>query len=284
MKSLFHWACTLGLVGSTVLGSVMIGNQWVLALPQEQILQKLQGVPVFTIADAQGSLLVASSSNQQNPNNQQNQTSVVGVFISQQDAQAFLEKLKTENAQAAQSMQVVPVSLAQVYRLAQENKDKPERLVVDFLPVQQQVDTALAMQRQSAPQSGGQTPQLYRQGDVPLFYASNLTMRVQRNNQEINAIPLFFEREELQRMVDDYKRQNPNSNVTIEVEVGSLEGLLQNLQSSNDPQLNQIVLIPPKASVEFVRTQLRTQPGTQQPNPAQPSPRQNQPQQRQNQR
>ena len=282
MKSLIRWGATLGLVGSTFLGAAIIGNRQVLALPQEQILQKLRGIPVFTIADAQGSLLVATpANNQENANNQQNRTSVVGVFISQQDAQAFLEKLKTENAQAVQSMQVVPVSLAQVYQLAQENKDKPERLVVDFLPVQQQVDAAVALQRQS----GGQTPQLYRQGDVPLFYAPNLTMRFERNNQQITAVPLFFEREELQKMVDDYKRQNPNSNVTIEIEVGSLEGLLQNLQTSNDPQLSQIVLVPPRASVEFVRNFQQTQPGSQQLRPNQPAnQRQNQPQQRQNQR
>ena len=282
MKSLIRWGATLGLLGSTVLGSAILGNQQVLALPQEQILQKLRGVPVFTIADGQGALLVASpANNQQNSNNQQTRASVVGVFISQQDAQAFLEKLKTENAQAVQSMQVVPVSLAQVYQLAQENKDKPERLVIDFLPVQQQVDAAVALQRQG----GGQTPQLYRQGDVPLFYAPNLTMRFQRNNQQITAVPLFFEREELQRMVDDYKRQNPNSNVTIEIEVGSLEGLLQNLQTSNDPQLNQIVLVPPRSSVEFVRNLQQTQPNSPQIRPNQPAnQRQNQPQQPQNRR
>lgn len=285
MKSLLRWGATLGLFGSLVLGAVSIGNQQVLALPQDQILQKLRSVPVFTIADGQGSLLVATpADNQQNSNNQPNRTSVVGVFISRQDAQAFLEKLKTENAQAVQSMQVVPVTLAQVYALAQENKDKPERLVIDFLPVQQQVDAAVALQQQNR----GQAQQLYRQGDVPLFYAPGLSMRVQRNNQQINAFPLFFEREELQRMVDDYKRQNPNNNATIEIEVGSLEGLLANLQSSNDPQLNQIVLVPPKASVDFVRSLQPTQPGSQQPSPNQPAnqpaQRQNAPQQRQNQR
>jgi hypothetical protein len=44
-------------------------------------------------------------------------TPVAGVFISQKDAQAFVERLKKEKPELGQTVQVVPVSLAEVYKL-----------------------------------------------------------------------------------------------------------------------------------------------------------------------
>ena len=51
----------------------------VLALPQEQILQKLGPVPVFTITDSKGAPLVASVPNAKN------KAAVAGVFINQEE-------------------------------------------------------------------------------------------------------------------------------------------------------------------------------------------------------
>jgi nickel transport protein len=98
MKSLMRWGAVLGLVGSALLGSTLSGNMQALALPEEQILQKLKSVPVFAITDAQGAPLIASRTNQGK------QTLETGVFINQQDAQEFVEKLKTKNPQLAQSV------------------------------------------------------------------------------------------------------------------------------------------------------------------------------------
>ena len=54
MKSVGRWGVTLGLVGTTIMGSSLIGSTQVLALPQEQILEKLGPIPVFTITDNKG--------------------------------------------------------------------------------------------------------------------------------------------------------------------------------------------------------------------------------------
>ncbi|MGL5808235.1 MAG: Tic22 family protein, partial [Xenococcaceae cyanobacterium] len=84
MKSFIRFGATLGLVGSTFLGAWGSLDLKALALPQEQILQKLKPVPVFTITDQQGAPLVASG---------ENNAKVAGVFISQQDAQNFVSQL-----------------------------------------------------------------------------------------------------------------------------------------------------------------------------------------------
>ena len=59
MNSLMRWSTTLGLVGSTVLATWLGQTLKVLALPTDDVIKILQGVPVFTISDAQGAPLVA---------------------------------------------------------------------------------------------------------------------------------------------------------------------------------------------------------------------------------
>ena len=243
MKSRVHLGATLGLVGSAIMGSALIGGMPVLALPQEQILQKLGPVPVFTITDNKGAPLVASASNTQNKG------SLAGVFINQKDAQAFVAQLKTKNPNLAKTVRVVPVSLGEVYKLDQANQNKPNALDVAYVPSKQQVDSALALLRQN-----GQ--KVNRFNGTPLFVAKagkqEGYLTIKQANQQV--IPFFFNKEELQTMLDRFKKQQPSLASTIKIQVVNLEGVLKTLQTGNDQQLNQIMLIPPRESIEFVRS------------------------------
>ena len=60
IKPLVRWSITLGVAGATFLSWGILENLVAIALPEEEILQKLDPVPVFTIADEQGAPLVAS--------------------------------------------------------------------------------------------------------------------------------------------------------------------------------------------------------------------------------
>lgn len=243
MKSFVRWSATVGLVGSAVLGSVLAGAMQVLALPKDQILQKLRPIPVFTIANAQGAPLVASP-----PQGQKGQP-VAGVFISQKDAQTFLESLKTRNPDLAKGVSVVPVSLAEVYQLELDNKGKPDGLNFAFVPSKQQVDSATTLLKQT-----GQQVQQFN--GTPLFVAKGGKdkgyLTIQQGNQSV--IPMFFKKEELQTLLDNFKKQQPNMASTVEIQVLNLEGLIQVLQEKNDPQLNQIVLVPSEESINYVRS------------------------------
>jgi len=246
MKSLVRWSATLGLVGSTLVGSFLTNNLPALALTEDQVLQKLRPVPVFTVTDAQGAPLVASIPRGDNTNQT---AALAGVFISQKDAQAFVEKLKTDKPELGKAVQVVPVSLAEVYKLKKENENKPDGLNFAFIPVKEQVQSAQALMSQS----GQQAPPF--QG-TPLFVAKGgqdqgyLTM--QQNGKAI--IPFFFDKEQLQGMVDRFKQQQPNLASTIKIEVVPLEGVIQTLQKSNDEQLNNIAIVPSQESINFLRS------------------------------
>jgi hypothetical protein len=244
MKSLVRWSATLGLVGSTLLGSVFTGNLQALALPEEQVVRTLQSIPVFTVTDAQGAPLVASV-----PDGNNKTQSVAGVFISQKDAQAFVDRLKKDKPDIGKNVQVVPVSLAQIFKLRKENQNKPDGLSFAFIPVQQQVQTA-----QTLMGATGQQAQQFQ--GTPLFVARGgqeqgyLTIQEQGKS----VIPFFFEKEQLQQLVDRFKQQKPDMAATVKVEAVPLEGVIQTLQSSNNQQLQNIVLVPSQEAIAYLRS------------------------------
>ena len=277
MKSLVRLGAILGIAGSALLGSLATDNMSALALPEPQILDKLRPVPVFTITDAAGAPLIASVPKQ--GQGQSGNASVAGIFISQKDAQAFVEQLKTRNPQLAASVRVMPVSLGEIYQISQANKGKPDEVQFAYVPTPQQVQSAKTVLQQT-----GQ--QVNEFNGVPLFLArggpENGYLTIQRGQQEV--IPLFFNKEELQAMVERFKQQQPNVTAAIKIEVVNLESVLEALRTENDPFLTQLILIPPRESLEFVRSlqpagagNQNQRPATQSPAPApsqtQPAPR-----------
>ncbi|MEQ8995100.1 MAG: Tic22 family protein [Coleofasciculus sp. B1-GNL1-01] len=239
MKSLVRWSATLGLVGTTLLGSFFGGNLRALALTEQQVMEKLQTVPVFTVTDGEGSPLVASIPNQNNQNE-----AVAGVFISQRDAEAFVERLKREKPELGNQVRVVPVSLAEVYQLDQQSQNQPNGLDFAYIPVQQQVQSA----QQLLPQG-----QEFR--GVPLFVAKGGQqggyLTIQQEGQQV--IPFFFDKEQLQNLVNRFKEQQPNLASSVQIQVVPLEGIINTLQTQDNPQLEQILLIPSQESLQFLR-------------------------------
>lgn len=251
MKSLIRWSATLGLIG-TVLLAPLTGSNNALALPEAQIVEKLKLVPVFTITDAQGAPLTASV-----PNGDK-QTSVAGIFISQQDAQAFIDKLKAKDPQLAGTVKVVPVSLAEVYQMDKANQNKPDELEIAYVPMKQQVDAAVALLKQ-------QGQQVNQFNGVPMFVATGGPekgyLTIQQGEQSI--IPIFFNKDDLQTMVARFQQQQPDLAGQVQIKVVDLEGVIETLQKSDDPQLNQLVLIPPRETIEYLRANQPANPAGQ---------------------
>ena len=140
-------------VGFGVLGSLLISSGAAIALPEEQVLEKLDPVPVFTIADEQGAPLVASGDDE---------AKVAGVFISQEDANQFVNQLKDKNPELAEKVKVVPVSLGEVYKLAGTAQTEENALNFAYVPQEEAVASAKTI---------GEANQQPYQGGVPLFVA-----------------------------------------------------------------------------------------------------------------
>lgn len=261
MKSLVRWSATLGLVGTSLLGSFLLPNLPALALPDEQVVQKLQAVPVFTITDAKGAPLVASV-----PNNQNKPISVAPAFLSQRDAQAFVDKLKTDKPDIGKTVQVVPVSMGEVYKLGKEGQNKPDGLNFQYVPVQQEVQSAQAIVTQ-----GGKQGQQFQ--GTPLFVATGATAQEYvvfpaQNGQQ--TIPFFFNKQQLQTIVDAIKAKQPETK--IQIQVVPLESVINKLQTSNDPFVEKIQLVRSQEAEQFVQSLPASKPDNQPAAPQQGSP------------
>lgn len=238
MKSLLRWGTTLGLVGSTVLASWLGGNLKALALPEEAIVEKLQPIPVFTIADDKGVPLVAVV---------ENEKKVTGIFISQKDATEFLDKLKKDNPEVGNKVKVQLVSLGQIYKLQEAMES--EGLIISYVPTQAQIDFASQLLKASG--------QEY-QGGVPLFVArageDQGYLTISQNDQPV--VPFFFDKTAANNLLEQFKKQKPDLASTAKIDVVPLESILAKMQSSDDEMLKKIFLIPSQESIDFIRANM----------------------------
>ncbi|MDE5072542.1 MAG: hypothetical protein O4806_12070, partial [Trichodesmium sp. St5_bin8] len=235
MKSLIRLSAVLGVVVSSLIGP-SLKDMSALALPEKEVLQKLTPVPVFTITDQNGSPLVRSIRREGNEVN----SSVAGVFISKSDADAFVNKLKGENPDLAATVKVVPVSLGEVYEKSQSIQENGQRLEFAYVPIRRQVESAKALLEQN-----GQDFNNF--SGVPLFMAKGGPddgyLTIQRGEKQV--IPMFFNKEDLQGMLDRAETQQPDVFSSVEIEVVNLEGVINALKNDDDPFLEKIIFIPP---------------------------------------
>jgi len=205
-----------------------------LALPSEQVINKLRSVVVFTLVNAQGAPIIA---------NAQSKTPSMGVFLTPKGAQAFLEGLKTNKPDIAKELRVLPVSLAQVYENKLKSQARGENLSLTFIPAAPEVESAEVIL--------GKKPFV----GTPLFIArigpQKVYMTINQSGQQI--IPMFFGKAELQSLIALFKKQQPKE--TVEIQVISLEGVINTLETKNDKDLERIGLISLRESLEFVEKQ-----------------------------
>lgn len=232
-KSLLTQIRNASLIGATVVTCWLTQTTKLLALPPEVIVQKLRPIPVFTIADSQGAPLIAS--NDANAR-------VAGVFISKQDANGFVDKLKKDNPELGKQVQVIPVSLGEIFELAEANAKEKDPVIFAYVPTQAQVEQAKKLNTQ------------YQSG-VPLFVAKagddQGYLTIKQNDQEV--IPFFFDQQQVQQLVDNFKKAQPDLASSIKIDVVILEGVIEALKEGNDEMLTKIVLWPSKESIDFLR-------------------------------
>ncbi len=249
-SSLVQWSLTLGAIGSLLAGH-WLSPAPALALPEEQVLQTLAPVPVFVVTEDNFPLFVVLQPNADGEAPPAN-VPVSGVFIRLQDAQAFVENLQQRDPEGSESLEIEVVSLAQVYELerrlneeaaANEIEEDPEFI---FVPPDDQRDNASQILEESGRSSANFS-------GVPLFLARAVNsddpndtnyLTIQRGEEA--RVPAYFTREQVDQAINLFREQNPddNGNLEIEIEVISLEGFINSLQTRNEEDLSKIVLVP----------------------------------------
>ncbi|WP_071515387.1 Tic22 family protein [Geitlerinema sp. PCC 9228] len=250
MNFLAKWGAIASLVGATLIAPSLAGQMKGLALPQEQVMQKLSSVPVFVIADpSEGLVLQTITPENAQEGNTPDSVPVSWVFLNRGDAQEFIDRLQQEKPELGNKAQVVVMSLGQVYQMAQRNSQQEDTPVFELVPAAEEVDSALSIL-----QENGQQVEEFR--GVPLFVArggeQQSLLAVQRNGEKF--IPLFLSREDLQNQVDRMKQQQPDIASTIDVQVLRLERVINELENSDEEDLERLVLIPSRESRDLIRS------------------------------
>jgi hypothetical protein len=246
-KSTISLAAILGLAIPTIMAIAAP----VQALPEVQIVQKLQEVPVFTITNGSGSLL------RENVGTGTKARFFTRVFIGDKDAQAFLESFRKSQPQPGKTAQITPVPLSAIYKLQLEAKQKNDNMSFVFFPTEPQLKNALAILKKPY-QANAVYP-------VPLFMVAikqdNQYVTVQKNK----LTPLFFDKQEAQQWLDTVKKQDPKLVAKAEIKVNYLQNVLEDFHGRNYAGQEQLVLIPSRDSLEIVRKLQANQPKSTKP-------------------
>jgi hypothetical protein len=251
MKALVRWGATLSLVGSTLLGTVFVGNAPVLALSEQQIKEKLDSVPVYVITNEKG--LPLSRPLPEAQNGQKPGGSVTGVYLSRQEAQAFVNELRNAKGkdpkmeEMVKSLQVTALPLGVIYQQLQQSKNQPNRLLFAFKPVEQEIKGAMDLLRQS-----GQKVEQFK--SVPIFavrFAPDQGyVPIKLNSDKEQLIPLFLSKQDAQGLLSQVKPKFPKA----DIQVIDVDGVIKTLQDKNDDWLKQVVLVPSQESREYIKT------------------------------
>jgi Tic22-like family len=253
MKSLVKLGLTLSLLGGSVIGSAVVKPPIAVAIPEADALKRLDPVPVFAVANQEGVPIMGSVPN---PKDKTKQIQFLTFYMSQQDAQGLVTLLKTQKPDIGKNARVVTLSMRQAYDIKIKNKDKAESLAIEFQPSKQQVDAAIAVLKQN-----GQNVKDFK--DIPAFYATGgadkglLTIEQGKNK----VIPFYFNKQDLQGMLDQLKQKDPKLSSTTTVQVTSLSQLVSALMKDNSTGIQQITLVPDRASLEYALQQQKAAGG-----------------------
>jgi hypothetical protein len=227
MKLFSHCLSIVGMFGTTLLGTSLIGSSPAQAIPEAEVIAKLQNIPVYVITDKNGTMVEGKIKGEgKNPSKQIS----TGVFFSEKDARTFVERnLKPQDPALGKVVKVTPVSLGEIYRRQQANKNRPEELNYVYVPTAQQSASALAILNRN-----GQ--KLTQINGSPVFIATIKSkagkdeyLTFKRENREI--VPIFFSEVALRASV---KKVYPNLMSKINVQVVEINDVLGYMTSKND--------------------------------------------------
>jgi hypothetical protein len=266
MNRLMHWSLIATLAGSGVVVPSVTRNMSAIAIPEADVLKRLERVPVFTVTDTKGTPVLASVPN---PKDKSKQIQVAYFFMGASDAQTLVSKLKTDKPELGKNAKIVTISLKEAYNIQKENKDKSNELIFQFLPTQAQIASA-----QDVLKKNGQDAKNFR--GIPLFYAVGKDKKglltLQQGNEKV--IPFYFSQQDLQGMLTQLQKQDPKLGSTTSIAVTSLDRVVGSLFEEKGENAQQIQLLPSSEAVKYVLDQQKATGGTQAaPAKAQPAPK-----------
>jgi len=193
-----------------------------------QLQEKLKTIPGFVIIDAKGAPLTATIEGKQ----------VVGAFLRHSDAKVFLENLQKQRADLM-GMKVIVAPLATIQELVRKSASPLELAYVGDAEELKEAEKVRKAQGNDKPFQA-----------VPLFMGKAegkgyLTL----SQGTVEVVPAFFSRRELQTVMDRYNKSRPAGSPEAQVELTSLEAVLQTMRTTSNPLFPKLIFVPSQAAL-----------------------------------
>ncbi|KAA8491160.1 Small glutamine-rich tetratricopeptide repeat-containing protein beta [Porphyridium purpureum] len=230
-------------------------SQHLYVLPKQNMMARLDGVPCFYVADAQGQpFFVTYEDGQQ----------ICTFYFEYSEAQSTLEWIQQQNPGLADAANIVPVSLSQALFLAQDTQSNQYveelqaimlggsfPLAFQFRPELKQVEFAIERLKSMPPEEteGEKSEDAQPEEEltvenfngIPVFQAKGLTL-LQDNNQ---YVPLFLARHDLESSWEQLQEMGIGEiPPTCEIDVGTLEDVLKRMAQSTTGEFDSIIFVP----------------------------------------
>ncbi len=233
------------------------------ALTEAQVLERLNGIPVFTITDDKGSPLLGSSTQSGKTKSPQ----VLLFFLNPEDAQSTLSQIKKSNPAVGNKARIVIRSMNDAYDVIKKNQNKKE-ITFQIVPAKASVESAKTILT-SQGKPADKLP------NVPVFFATGGKAKdqglltLEQNGKQL--VPFFFDQKDLQGLIDKAKQQQPDVANATKIQVTSLFQVLDSMVTTKDnkpnPDTERFTFVPSRSAFEYV---VKNQPA---PKPTAPNPK-----------
>ncbi|KAL8201680.1 hypothetical protein R6Q57_010827 [Mikania cordata] len=193
------------------------------AMSNEDIEQRLAGVPVYALSNSSEEFVVVSG---QNP-----MKSLGLLCFKEEDAVTLLGQMKSMDPRMRPGSKVVPVALSMVFQL------KVNGVSFRFIPESSQIKNAIEERRKA-----GILDESF--SGVPVFQSRSLVLRSQNKRYR----PAFFRKEDLEKSLAKASLQQRQLNPALRVgdlEVAVLEDIIQGMKDNSTTDWDDVVFIPP---------------------------------------
>jgi nickel transport protein len=222
------------------LGGLLSSNFAALAMTEQQVIARLSSIPVFILMTGKNEPVVLSLSNK----GQENQ--LVRFYLSHSDAQVAFQDLQKANPQLAKQVKIVAGSMPQFFELQKQNKARNISLVI--VPARNSLDATRAVLKEQG------RPDNQFEG-IPVFFATgdkNGGM-LMINQGAKKLTPFYFDRNDLQNLLTEYRRANPKAPAP-KIDVVPLDRVISSMISSPnnkpDPATETFQFVPSSSALQ----------------------------------
>ena len=243
------------IISAIVWGSIFLQPLVTWALPEREVVAKLENVPTFTIVDRDGSPVPIKLNSQGSSSS--NSSSLALVFINPQDALDTLQSLTKKKPELKNNLSVTPVSLSEVYEILEEAKqNRAKEAPLEIVPIVSELPLA----RDVMAANGGAKLEKPEQVGIPLFYATVGEKEDYMIRQDINNnsyIPFYWTKKEVEEDIEAYKRGVSNAqSQTIKIKAISLSQFIQNLLENDNDATRAMQIVPSAKQIDTANSLL----------------------------